>query len=104
MGRRQQRAHRASYCLLLAHLLKWQFQPSRRSRSWAVTIARERLNILERESESQGLQRMAGDYLGWAYAVACRVAAREAGLPLATFPAECPYTIEFLRDHDALPE
>lgn len=28
--------------ILLAHLLKWQFQPRRRSRSWAATIAEQR--------------------------------------------------------------
>ena len=31
--------------VLLAHLLKWQFQPRRRSRSWAATIAEQRAEI-----------------------------------------------------------
>ena len=104
VAKRQQRAHLASYRVLLAHLLKWQMQPERRSRSWAATIFRERSTIMEREVTSKGFWQMAANHLELVYFSARRQAARETGLPLSAFPATCPYSLEFLRDHDALPE
>lgn len=104
MSKRQQRAHRASYLVLIVHLMKWQDQAVRRSRSWAATIARERTNIVERERRSKGLQQMAIDNLPLTYAAARRHAALETGVALQAVPTKCPYTIEFLRDHDAMPE
>jgi hypothetical protein len=84
--------------------LKWQFQPERRTRSWAVTITRERANIEERESINPSLaaevKRIADDV----YAKAVREAIRDTDLPRSAFPAECPYSLDFLRDHDAMPE
>ena len=38
------------------------------------------------------------------YDYARKDAADETGRPLANFPAECPYTVEQLRDRDFLPE
>ena len=42
--------------VLLAHLLKWQFQPRRRSRSWAATIAEQRAQIEDLLEESPSLR------------------------------------------------
>ena len=104
VAKRQRRAHLASYRVLLTHLLKWQMQPDRRSRFWVGTISRERSTIMKRELTSKGFWQMAAKDLEFAYPSARRQAARETGLPLSLFPATCPYSLEFLRDHDALPE
>ena len=104
VAKRQQRAHLASYRVLLVHLLKWQMQSERRSRSWATTISRERSNILERELTSKGFWQMSVVHLEFVYPSARRQAARETGLPLSALPATCPYSLDFLRDHDAMPE
>jgi hypothetical protein len=78
---------------LLAHLLKWEHQPERRSRSWELTI-REQREELQELLESATLRQHAEQELGKAYAKALRRAAVETDLPDAAFPADCPYTLE----------
>jgi hypothetical protein len=38
MGRSERRELESRLSVLLSHLLKWRFQPSRRGRSWQATI------------------------------------------------------------------
>jgi hypothetical protein len=103
LGKEQRHALRSSYRLLAMHLLKWEYQPRRRSRSWSDTIGRERSNIEEREADNPSLKARAADIVAEGYATARRDAVRETGLARETFPAECPYTVEQLRDHDFMP-
>jgi hypothetical protein len=42
--------------------------------------------------------------LAWAYPKARHLATSETGLPRATFPEVCPWTIAQLQDEDFLPE
>lgn len=104
MGREQRLALMSSYRLLISHLLKWQFQPDHRTRSWAVTITRERANIEEREGINPSLAAEMKRIVQDVYPKAVREAMRDTDLPRTAFPAECPYGLDFLRDHDALPE
>jgi len=46
MGRSEKRALLSRWSVLLAHLLKWQFQPEKRSHSWKYTLAEQRRRIL----------------------------------------------------------
>jgi hypothetical protein len=104
MGSEQRHALRSSYRLVIAHLLKWQFQSERRTRSWEVTIARERTNISDREKDNKTLRNDAQNIADEAYRGAVLEASKETGLPRDTFPADCPYTLEQLRDPDWMPE
>jgi hypothetical protein len=45
LSKRERDKLRSSLELVIMHLLKWVYQPQKRSRSWQVTIGRERLNI-----------------------------------------------------------
>jgi hypothetical protein len=78
----------------LLHLIKWDYQPERRSRSWLLTIDEQRYQIAEILRANPGLKPCREGIVKSAYAVACRVAARETGLPRAAFPTECPYRWE----------
>lgn len=104
LGKEQAHALRSSYRVLLMHLLKWQYQPERRSGSWASTIIRERANAVERLDENPGLKPRQGQLVREAYKVARRAAAAETGLPLATFPETCPFPIARALDEDWWPE
>lgn len=104
MGREQRPALTSSYRPLISHLLKWQFQPERRTRSWAVAVTRERANIEEREASNKSLIGEAKRIVEDVYGKAVREAMKETELPRDAFPAECPYSLEFLRDHDAMPD
>ncbi len=104
MGRSLRASLRSSYRLLIAHLLKWQYQPERRSPSWQVTILRERAHIEGIEGDSGSLKAEAGSLVEQAYRKALKEAQAETGLPLSTFPPDCPYSLDQLRDDDWLPE
>jgi len=104
MGSEQRHALESSYRLLISHLLKWQYQPKLRTTSWQVTIARERSNIEGREKRNRALKAGAASVVADVYGSAVREAVIETGLARSSFPAECPFTLEQLRDDDWLPE
>lgn len=104
MGREQRHALESSYRLLIAHLLKWQHQPQLQTVSWQVTIQRERDNIDRREEKNPSLRSEAKHIVAEVYRRAVKEAALETGLPKSAFPAECPWTLDQLRDDDFLPE
>ena len=104
VGKSERHRLKSNYRLVIQHLLKWQYQPERRSRSWTDTIRTQRTNIESNEEDSPSLKADADEIVAAAYRLARKDAADEAGLPVETFPAACPYTLEQLRDRDFLPE
>jgi len=93
LGKEQANALRSSYQVLLAHLLKWQHQPDKRSTSWRNTIRRERRNIALRLEDNPGLKPRRAALYARAYRLARADAADETDLPAQTFPAEPPWTL-----------
>jgi hypothetical protein len=82
----------SSLRLILHHLLKWDYQPEKRSRSCHNTIGRERNNVSLYLEDSPSLsQYLNEDFLNKMYRVARSDAMRETGLE---FPSTCPYGIE----------
>lgn len=104
VGKSERRALKSSYRVLIQHLLKWQFQPERRSRSWADTIRTQRTEVESDEEDNPSLKAESDAIVAAAYRLARKQAADETGLPLATFPDTCPYTPDQLRNRDHLPE
>jgi len=103
MGRRDLRELNSRVKVLMTHLLKWQTQPKRRSRSWAATIATQRDELDGLLAQSPSLRpRLAGG-LESNYHQAVKLAAAETGLGKEAFPASCPYRVEQLLDDDFLP-
>ena len=89
--------------LILLHLLKWQYQPERRGSSWRASIRNSR-NRIERLIEfSPSLRRKIPEQLTTEYRRARQDASDETGLPLATFPEACPFTVEQILDPDYWP-
>jgi len=95
MAIRDKREVLSRLIVLLAHLLKWEYQPTLRSSSWQATIAHQKYELFDL-LESGTLRRHAEETLGLAYKRAIREASIETGLPDETFPAVCPFTIESL--------
>jgi hypothetical protein len=104
MGIEQANRLRSSYKVLLMHLLKWRFQPTRRSRSWRRTILRERGEIEDHLEDNPGLVRRQAELFEQAYRRARRDAARETGLPIETFPPTCPWSLQQVMDDAFWPE
>jgi hypothetical protein len=85
--------------LLIAHLLKWHYQSSLRSRSWLATIRVQRMDTAELLEENPGLQPYLEKAFGKAYRKGVELAISETGLPRRQFPEDCPYTLaEILND------
>ena len=80
--------------IILMHLLKWDHQPGKRSRSWTISIRVKRVDaelLLER---FPSLKHRLPGAMRDAYRRARIEAAGETGLDDDVFPDECPYTFE----------
>jgi hypothetical protein len=89
MGRAERRELESRLEVLLMHLLKWQFQPSRRSRSWQLTIKEQRLRLQKHLKQNPSLKAAIVDVFEDAYQLAVISAEKETGLDI--FPDICPY-------------
>jgi hypothetical protein len=89
---------------LLRHLLKWREHPTHRTPSWRRSIRQARDAITDRLERSPSLRDYPAQRLPLAYRRARRDAVDETGLPLATFPATCPWTVAQVLDEDFWPE
>ena len=91
---------------VLLHLLKWQYQPARHvdSHSWRDSIVEHRDRIDRLCTRSPALRRHLPAMLAEEYPRARRRARTPTGLPLATFPEVCPWTVEQVLDDDFFPE
>jgi hypothetical protein len=100
MAKRDRREVFSRLVVLLAHLLKWDRQPDRRSGSWRGTI-REQRRELRQLLESATLRNHAEAVFTEAYAEARRQAADETELAVETFPEECGWTLDTTLSEDA---
>jgi hypothetical protein len=112
MGKSQQHELVNRLRVLLAHLLKWQFQYRQLSerwaefegKSWRNTIIEQRLAIEYLLRKHPGLKAKVADAVAEAYPLATELAAAETGLALTRFPADCPYALDELLDRAFYPE
>ncbi|WP_207458021.1 DUF29 domain-containing protein [Azospirillum sp. SYSU D00513] len=104
MGKRQRQDLRSRLEVLLAHLLKYEFQSGLRMGSWLGTIAEQRARIEDLVEESPSLRPVLESLAGEAtfYDRARRQAILETGLPAAKFPHANPYGARAL-DRDFWP-
>lgn len=86
------------YVVLLAHLLKWHFQPRLRGGSWRGTIKEQRRRIARLLRKNPGLKPVRAAEFGEAYGEAFERASDETGLPDGTLPVACPYSPEQAED------
>ena len=98
MGRSEKHALSSHLKVLMLHLLKWRHQPSFRGVSWQLSITNARDEIQELLEDSPSLRRQLPDLMMRRYPVARQHAVLETGLPEATFPTQCPFTVEQLLD------
>jgi len=101
MGRSEKRELESRLEVLIMHLLKWQFQPNLRSRSWQLTIKEQRLRLEKLITENPSLKSFLADALEKIYQLAIISAERETGL--SSFPQTCPYSLTEIFTSDFLP-
>ena len=89
--------------VLIAHLLKWRFQPGRRSSSWERTIREQRRALSSIIEDSPSLQHYPADVLSRVYPAAHSQAADESGIDYTLLPEVSPFTIEQVMNGGFLP-
>ncbi|MFM7365331.1 MAG: DUF29 domain-containing protein [Cuspidothrix sp.] len=104
LGKSEKRAISSQLIRLLLHLLKWQYQPQRRSDSWLDSITDARTQIELTIKDSPSLKNYPQEQLQESYEKARRQAAKQTGLIISTFPEECLYSLELIVDENWLPE
>ena len=98
LGRSERAEIRSRLVVLLLHLLKWQFQPTKRKPGWQASILEARDQLGEQLTSSPSLRSYPSKVLPKQYEIARLKAADETGLALKAFPESCPYTIQQLLD------
>ncbi len=99
MGKSEKRGVVSHMRIIMMHLLKIRHQPEFHTRSWDLTIAASREALDEEFEDSPSLAALAATLRARAYKGARIDAAVETGLPLETFPVECPFCInDVIRD------
>jgi hypothetical protein len=88
---------------ILVHLLKWRYQPERRSHSWEVSLIEHRARVPRRLDRAPSLARELPAMVTREYPGACRKASAQTRLPLSTFPPTCPWTVAQILDFDFFP-
>lgn len=104
LGKSERRGIASQLTRLLLHLLKWQYQPQRRSDSWLDSITDARTQIELTIADSPSLKYYPAEQLEESYQRARRHAARQTSIAISVFPDACPYSLELVLAEDWLPE
>jgi len=82
--------------VLIGRLLKWQYQPGQRSRSWFLTVREQRRAIRRHLQQNPSLANRLLEAAADGYEAGIDLALRETDLPLRTFPEQCAYKVDEL--------
>jgi hypothetical protein len=104
LGRKERQELRNRLGVLLGHLLKWQFQPEKRTNGWLGTIREQRVQIKLLVEDSPSLKPYLEEVFLTAYELGLALAIRETQLGEQRFPEVCPYTLEQALNAEFLPE
>jgi hypothetical protein len=94
LGREQFNKLESAFRVLIMHMLKWDHQPERRSRSWANSIATQRLELSDVLADNPGLKPRIDEAIARAFRKARLEASTETGLERDEFPGACPYSLQ----------
>lgn len=100
VARREYDKLESALARVLQHLLKWDYQPQRRSRSWALSIEEHRSRVADQLADHPGLNNVRARALDRAYRTARLTALRETKLPRSALPESLPYGWDELIDRE----
>jgi hypothetical protein len=105
VGRSDKRQIENRLEVLLAHLLKWKYQPGARGGGgWIGTIFEQRSRLAGVLEDSPSLRAFFRDSVTKTYLAGRLLAAKETGIAFGLFPEECPFTPEQVLDLESFPE
>ena len=106
VGKSEQRELASRMAVLLAHILKWKFQPQKRSMSWTLTIKEQRRLLVRRVQKTPSLSPMLSDpeWVDEIWVDAKSLAEKETGLDMSNYPEICPWPMADVLTPDWLPD
>jgi hypothetical protein len=104
VGRSDKRQIESRLEILVAHLLKWKFQPGGRGSSWINTIFEQRQRLIRLIADSPSLREFQRQEVSNGYRAARLLAAKDSGMAFGLFPDECPFSPEQVLDLEFFPE
>lgn len=104
VGKSEKRELQSRMSVLISHLLKWKYQPIRRSHSWQNTIREQRSAIQQDIKKTPSLGPLLGNarWVASAYRRARIDTYAETSLP--ALPDELPWPVNELMSEDFFPE
>ncbi|AGA89447.1 protein of unknown function DUF29 [Thioflavicoccus mobilis 8321] len=103
LGARERRELTYRLKVLLAHLLKWRYQPKGRSRSWRATIDEQRLSLDDLLDDNPSLRSTLDEQLAKAHRLGRLLAIKETDLDEDIFPGSCPFALADVLAKDRYP-
>ena len=94
LGRAEKRELISHLSVLLLHLLKWRYQPEKRSPSREASIRVQRNRLADHLDDNPSLKPLLPQALASAYRDAALEAVAETWLAGSTFPETCPWSVE----------
>ncbi len=94
LGQSEKRAVRSNMIIVMLHLLKYIYQPDRRTDSWTNSIFEHRLRLELDLADSPNLKNIASESFLECYQKARKEAAKQTKLDIVIFPEEPPFSLE----------
>jgi len=104
LGKQERRELDNRLGILIGHLLKWDYQPEKRSKSWRATIREQRRAAQKLMSQNPSLKPYLAEAIADAYESGQDLVVAETPLDYANLPENCPYTSEQLFDPSFPPD
>jgi hypothetical protein len=104
MGASQERELESRLAVLIAHLLKWAYQPERRGKSWRATVKEQRYRIERLLRKNPGLKSQLDEAFDASWFSAVQKAVKETSLEEDAFPETCPFEIAQVLDAHFWPD
>lgn len=100
LGKQQRQELRNRLGVLIGHLLKWDYQPEKRSKSWRVTIQIQRREIQDILEDNPSLKTYLPEAIAKGHKAGLDLVALETPLDYQDLPEDPIYTIEQLLSAD----
>lgn len=98
LGKQQKQELRNRLGILIGHLLKWEYQPELRGKSWKATIWEQREQVLDILQDNPSLKPYLEEAVHKGFRQGISLVLRETPLDLPDLPKECPYAIAQILD------
>jgi ribosomal protein L29 len=104
LGASQERELESRLAVLIAHLLKWRYQPEWQGKSWRATIKEQRYRIARLLQKNPGLKSQLDDAFDASWFSAVQKAVKETPFDEDDFPEHCPFAQSEVLDANFWPE